>query len=70
MKEQQYRTRTQFLELREKMINGNLSKAALNCVEYGFWANELQDHHQSLGLEDDIWDYVILAEMAERLRKS
>ena len=64
----QYRTTKQFLELRETMLNGNWSQAALNCVEYGFSAKELQDHHEAMGFEDDIWDYVILVGMAERLR--
>jgi len=50
------------------MINGNRKQAASDCVEYDFCAKDLQDHHQSLGLEDDIWDYVILVEMAEKLR--
>ena len=50
------------------MLNGNWSQAALNCVEYGFSAKELQDHHEAMGFEDDIWDYVILVGMAERLK--
>jgi len=61
-------TPEQFLELRETMINGNWEQAALDCVEYDFCAKDLREHYKSMGLEDNIWDYVRLAEMAERLR--
>ena len=68
MTEKQYRTERQFLEITETMINGNWSQAAANCVEYGFYAKDLQDHYKSLGLDSDVWDYAELAELAQKLR--
>jgi len=68
MKEQQYRTEDQFLEIIDTMENGNMSQAALSCVEYGFYACDLQRFYKQLELDSDIWDYVQLAQNATKLR--
>jgi len=68
MKEQQYKTKEQFLEIVDTMENGNHTQAALSCIEYGFYADNLQHFYESLELDSDIWDFVQLAELAERLR--
>ena len=68
MKEKQYKTKEQFLEIVDTMINGNHSEAAFSCVEYGFYADNLQHFYESLELDSDIWDFVELAQNAERLR--
>jgi len=68
MTEKQYRTTEQFLEIVDTMENGNMSQAVLACVEYGFWAVDLQRFYEQLELETDIWDYVQLVQQAEKLR--
>lgn len=37
----QYRTREQFEEIIESATNGNWTEAGEECVEYGFYANDL-----------------------------
>ena len=68
MKREEYRTVQQFLEITESMINGNWTQAANQCIEYGFWLNDLQKHYLSLGLDSDIWEYAELAQLAAKLR--
>lgn len=68
MKTKEYRTAEQFEEIAENCLNGNWSDAAKNCVEYGFYANDLRKFNEELELFDDIYDIAELVEMAERLR--
>lgn len=69
----EYQTQEQFREIVDSMINGNWSQAADECVEYGFWANDLLKALEA----DDNWeeddksllpDLVLLAELAAEKR--
>ena len=67
-----YRTDAQFEEIINSCINGNWTYAIKECVEYGFFAQDLinkQEAYQSEGLHtiEDL-DLCILVEGAERLR--
>ncbi len=67
-----YRTDAQFEEIINSCINGNWTYAIKECVEYGFFAQDLinkQEAYQSEGLQtiEDL-DLCILVEGAERLR--
>ena len=71
----EYRTDEQFNTMCENMINGNWSHAARNCVDFGFYANDILNKHY--GLVDmemnsiqDVSDFVILIEMATELRNN
>lgn len=64
----QYRTLEQFETIADNCLNGNWSDAAKNCVEYGFYANDLRKFNEETGLFDDIYDLVELAEMAQKMR--
>ena len=70
----EYRTEKQFEEIIESATNGNWSQAAEECVEYGFYANDLikmYEHYK----EDfggfsyfEATDIALLSEMAADLR--
>ena len=64
----QYRTDEQFEEIWENCLNGNWSDAGKNCVEFGFYANDLINKNKELELFDDIYDLVELIEIATKLR--
>lgn len=42
----QYRTNGQFNTVVENCINGNWSDAMQNCVDYGFYSNDLIKMHE------------------------
>ncbi|MFA5935036.1 MAG: hypothetical protein WC827_04075 [Candidatus Paceibacterota bacterium] len=63
-----YRTAEQFKEIAENCLNGNWTDAAKNCVEYGFYANDLRKHNEETELFSDLYDIAKLAEMAQKLR--
>jgi len=65
-----YRTHEQFQEIVENCINGNWQDAGRNCIEYGFYANDLIKANEE-GIyptfEEDT-DIAIVIEIATRLR--
>jgi len=63
-----YRTLEQFEEIADNCLNGNWSDAAKDCVEYGFYANDLRRFNEENELFDDLYDIAELAEMAQKLR--
>lgn len=65
-----YRTDEQFEEIAENCLNGNWSDAAQNCVDYGFYANDLINKNKELELFDDFYDIAELIEIATKLRYS
>jgi len=64
----EYRTAEQFEEIAENCLNGNWTDAAKNCIEYGFYANDLRKHNEENQLFDDLYDIAELAELAQKLR--
>ena len=64
-----YRTTEQFEEIVDSCLNGNWSQAADECVEYGYYANDLilkqetGKNETGVYFEDDT-DMVLLIEMA------
>jgi hypothetical protein len=67
-----YRTDEQFEEIIDSCLNGNWTYAIKECVEYGFFAQDLinkQEEFQEMGMNtiEDI-DLCILSEGAEKLR--
>ena len=65
-----YRTKEQFKEICENMTNGNWSDAAQDCVDYGFYANDLRNAQDEteFPIISNVWDFVTLSEMAQQLR--
>ena len=63
----EYRTMEQFEEIAENCLNGNWSDAAKNCVDYGFFANDLRIKNEENQLFSDLYDIAELAEMAQKL---
>ena len=63
-----YRTNEQFESIAINCFNGNWTDAAKECIEYGFFANDLINKNKSLELFDDLYDLVELIEMATKLR--
>ncbi len=65
----EYRTYEQWMTIQENAMNGNWTDAANNCVEYGFFANDLI---KSFKNEEypliKVTDLAILAEMAQQAR--
>ena len=67
----EYRTPEQFEEIIESITNGNWTQGANECVEYGFYANDLLRDYDASVYSDDIEtlrDLVELIEMATKLR--
>ena len=68
-----YRTTEQFLSIVENCINGNWSDAANECIEYGFYAQDLINKHNEadmVGFEtfNDATDIALVSEMAASIR--
>ena len=63
-----YRTDEQFESIADNCLNGNWTDAAKECIEYGFFANDLINKNKSLELFDDLYDLVELIEIATKLR--
>jgi len=64
----QFRTEEQFQEIAENVLNGNWRDAANQCVEFGFFANDLRRFNEQNELFDDLYDIAELAEMAQKFR--
>lgn len=64
----EYRTEAQFIEIAENCLNGNWSDAGNNCVEYGFYANDLINWNKELELFSDLYDLTELIEIATKIR--
>lgn len=63
-----YRSLEQFEEIADNCFNGNWSDASKNCVDYGFYANDLIKFNKEYKLFDDIYDLVELIEIATQKR--
>lgn len=63
-----YRTNEQFESIADNCLNGNWTDAAKECIEYGFFANDLINKNKSLELFDDLYDLAELIEIATKLR--
>jgi len=73
MKNYKYRTPEQYSEIVENCLNGNWRYAAQNCVDYGFYANDLiHQHKENKEMEEftfkDECDMVELIEIATEIR--
>ena len=70
----EYRTDEQFQEIMDNVVNGNWTDAAQNCVDYGFYANDLLKKASGEHFYDDdvmsynVADIALLAEMAAERR--
>lgn len=64
----EFRTNEQFEEIADNCLNGNWSDAAQNCVDYGFYANDLINKNKELELFADLYDIAELIEIATKLR--
>ena len=68
----EYRTLEQWEEICESAINGNWSQAGQECVDYGFWADDMINMFEVAGelaypnLEPT--DLAILTEIAMKIR--
>ena len=66
-----YRTQEQFDEVLESITNGNWTQGANECIEYGFFANDLLNAYDVSIYADDtetLRDLVELVELATKLR--
>ena len=65
-----YRTLVQFEEICNNMLNGNWSDASQCCIDYGFFANDLQNAQDEteFPIISNVWDFVTVVEMAQQLR--
>jgi hypothetical protein len=64
-----YRTADQWKTICENAYNGNWSHAFENCVEYGFYANDLIRHYNDEEYHLlEATDLAILSEGASKLR--
>lgn len=63
-----YRTTEQFESIADNCLNGNWTDAAKQCVEHGFYANDLRRKNEELQLFYDLYDIAELAELAQKLR--
>jgi len=75
MSTKQYQTYEQYREIQDSILNGNWTQAAKECVEYGFWANDLikawESDEINYAMEDgldSLKDLILLAEMAAERR--
>lgn len=64
----EYRTMEQFESIADNCLNGNWRDAAKECVEFGFYANDLIKFNKELKLFDDLYDIAELSEMAQKFR--
>lgn len=71
-----YRTEKQFQTILDNMHNGNWSDAMQNCVDYGFYSNDLLNSLEALDYIEEcsqewcniVSGFVALAEGAEKIR--
>ena len=64
-----YRTEEQFTTICKNALNGNWSDAGRNCVDYGFYANDLINHFESAEYPlIEALDVAILVEIASEIR--
>ena len=66
--EKEYRTKEQFESIADDCLNGNWNDAAKDCVEHGFFANDLIRFNQTYELFYDAYDIALLVEIAQKLR--
>jgi len=64
----QFRTEEQFESIAENCFNGNWTDASEECVEFGFYANDLQRFNEELELFTDLYDLMHLVELAMKFR--
>ena len=69
----EYRTREQFIDICEDMVNGNWTDAGRNCAGYGFWAGDIRKaqeeaRQEEVNLITDDLDFVELIEIASKFR--
>ena len=67
-----YRTVEHFETIVNNCTNGNWSDAAQNCIDFGFYAQDLinkQSEYDFTGIGfEDLTDIALLAELAQKLR--
>lgn len=51
--EKTYRTAEQFEKILDSMINGNWTQSADECIEYGFYSQDLCNHWEGMKAEFD-----------------
>ena len=66
----EYRTEEQWETICENAVNGNWQDAGQNCVDFGFYANDLINNYENedFHLLDDPTDIAILVEIAMKIR--
>jgi len=66
----EYRTEEQWETICENAVNGNWQDAGQNCVDFGFYANDLINKYENeeFHLLDDPTDLAILVEIAMKIR--
>ena len=66
----EYRTEEQWITICENAVNGNWSDAFQNCVDFGFFAQDLINKYEGeeCPILDDPTDLAILSQGAERIR--
>jgi hypothetical protein len=64
----EYRTQEQFESIADNCLNGNWTDAAKECVEYGFFANDLIKFNKETELFDDPYDIAELIELTQKFR--
>jgi len=64
----QYRTPSQFQEILETHLNGNLTASYKLAEEYGFYASDLRESYTSEYYWFDVTALISIAEGAERIR--
>lgn len=65
----EYRTEEQWNEICESAINGNWQQAGQECVDYGFWANDMIKAFEENDNGLEATDLALLAELAMEKRK-
>jgi len=64
----EFRTEEQFESIADNCYNGNWTDAANECIEFGFYANDLIKHNKSNELFNDFYDIAELVELTQKLR--
>ena len=66
----EYRTWDQWETICNNALNGNWTDAAQNCVDYGFYANDMVNkwEEEEYHVLEDATDLALLAEMASEKR--
>lgn len=67
----EYRTEEQFVSIMDNALNGNWSDAFKEAEEYRFYAKDLIEHYENIGLDNgyEFKDLIYIAEGAQKLRK-